>query len=181
MHIRQLALHYRPEADRVLLRVNAEDGQQFAVWFTRRLSARLWPHLAGMVTRIGVAQEVAQTAPNATLMPEAEAMFAHSARERALRDADFKTPFEEQASALPLGPEPLLATEVQLSPLANGHLRVVIVDSNQRRVQLQLTEALATAVRELMDKALRQADWGLALDATPTRETDAAATPRLLN
>ena len=54
MQKRQLAVHYRPEADRLLLRVNAQDGQQFAVWFTRRLSLRLWPHLSQMVTRIGV-------------------------------------------------------------------------------------------------------------------------------
>jgi hypothetical protein len=181
MQIRQLALHYRPEADRLLLRVNATDGEQFSVWLTRRLSARLWPHLSGMVTRIGVAQEVAQTAPNATLMPEAQAMLADSARERALRGADFKTPFEEQASTLPLGPEPLLATEVQLTPLANGHLRLVIVDANQRHVQLQLTEVLATAVRELMHKAMNQADWGLVLDGAPTREAEAPTAPRLLN
>jgi hypothetical protein len=46
-----------------------------------------------------------------------EAMLAQSARERALRGADFKTPFEEQASSLPLGPEPMLATDA-LAPMA---------------------------------------------------------------
>lgn len=181
MQIRQFALHYRPEADRLLLRVNAADDQQFSVWLTRRLCARLWPHLSGMVTRMGVAREVAHTAPNATLMPEAEAMLAHSARERALRGADFKTPFEEQASSQPLGAEPLLATEVQLTPLAEGKLRVVIVDGKQRRVQLELTEALATAVKELMLKALQQSDWGLELATAPSHEADTAAAPRLLN
>lgn len=180
MQIRQLALHFRPEQDRLLLRVNADDGQQFAVWFTRRLCVRLWPHLAALVTRIGVAQEVAQTSPGATLMPEAEAMLAQSARERALRDTDFKTPFEAQASAHPLGTEPLLATEVQLTPLHGGQLRVAITDINQRRVQLQLTESLAAAVRELMSAALRQADWGVAIDAAAS---EPAHTPpsRLLN
>lgn len=167
MQIRQLAVQYVPEHDRLLLRVNAHDGQQFAVWFTRRLSARLWPHLASQVTRIGVAHEVAQASLDATLMPEAHAMLAQSARERALRGTDFKTPFDDQANAHPLGVEPMLATEVQLVPLANGQLRVVIIDGNRRHVQLQLAEVLATAVRELMAAALRQADWGLALEAAP--------------
>jgi hypothetical protein len=180
MQIRQLALHYRPEQDRLLLRVNADDGQQFAVWFTRRLSSRLWPHLAALVTRIGVAQEVAQATPGATVLPEAHEMLAHSARERALRNTDFKTPFDDQASAHPLGLEPMLATEVQLTPLTNGQLRVVITDVNQRRVQLQLTESLATAVRELMGAALRQADWGLTIEIVAA-QPEQAPPPRLLN
>ena len=181
MQIRQLALHYRPEADRLLLRVNADDGQQFAVWFTRRLCARLWPHLTSVVTRFAVAHEVAQTAPNAHLMPEAREMLAQSARERVLRNADFKTPFQDQASAHPLGSEPMLATEVQLTPLPDGHLRLVIVDITKRNVQLQLTETLATAVRELMLEALRQADWGFALQAVPATGPVPAQGSRLLN
>ena len=181
MQIRQLALHYRPEADRLLLRVNADDGQQFAVWFTRRLCARLWPHLTSVVTRFAVAHEVAQTAPNAHLMPEAREMLAQSARERVLRNTDFKTPFQDQASAHPLGSEPLLATEVQLTPLPDGHLRLVIVDITKRNVQLQLTETLATAVRELMLEALRQADWGFALQAVPATGPVPAQGSRLLN
>lgn len=181
MQIRQLALHYRPEADRVLLRVNADDGQQFAVWFTRRLCARLWPHLASVVTRIAVAREVARTAPHAHLMPEAQAMLAQSARERMLRDADFKTPFQDQASAHPLGSEPMLATEVQLTPLPDGHLRLVIVDISKRTVQLQLTQTLAVAVKELLQKALHQADWGFALQTVPPAVPDPAPGSRLLN
>jgi hypothetical protein len=181
MNIRQLALHYRPETDRILLRVNSNDGQQFAVWFTRRLCLRLWPHLASMVTKIGVAQEVATASPDATVMPEAQAMLAQSARERALRQADFKTPFDEHASARPLGAEPMLAAEVQLMPLANHQLRLVIIDADKRHVQLQLTEALATAVKELMGKALLQADWGFALESGPPVANDPAAPPRLFN
>ena len=181
MHIRQLALHYRPEADRILLRVNSDDAQQFAVWFTRRLCLRLWPHLAGMVSQIGASQEAAAAAPGATVMPEAKAMLAQSARERALRNADFKTPFDEHASAHPLGTEPMLAAEVQLVPLANHQLRLVIVDAGKRRVQLQLTEALATAVRELMGKALAQADWGWAAEGGAAAQADPATPPRLLN
>jgi len=181
MQIRQLALTYRPEADRLLLRVNADDGEQFAVWFTRRLSTRLWPHLLRIVTTLGVTHEVAVAAPHATVMPEARAMLAQSARERALRGADFQTPFDDQARAHPLGAEPILATEVQLTPLPDGHLRWLIVDAQRRQVQLQLTETLATAVRELMYKALQQADWGLAIDAVVASESNAAQAPRTLN
>lgn len=167
MQIHQLALHYVPEADRLLLRVNTSDGQQFAVWLTRRLCLRLWPHLASMVTQLGVAQEVAKASPHATVLPEAKEMLADAARQRALRSTDFSKPFEAKAAAQPLGPEPLLATAVQLSPSTPGQLRLVISDAQQRKLQLQLTEQLATAVRELMQKALASADWGVLPAATP--------------
>lgn len=190
MLIRQLALHYRPEPDRLLLRVNSSDGQLFAVWFTRRLAMRLWPHLNQMVTQLGVQHEVAQLgsqratstqAPDATLLPEARAMLADAARERALRKTDFATPFDTQANAQPLGPEPMLATEVQLAPLPNGCLRVIVIDGAKRNVQLQLTEELATAVRELMAQALRQADWGLAIETPVAAAESAPEEKRRLN
>jgi hypothetical protein len=181
MNIRQLALQYQPEADRLLLRVNANDGQQFAIWLTRRLSARLWPHLAGMVTRIGIAQEVSTATPDAIVMPEAQAMLAQNARERALRDADFKTPFDDRPGEQPLGPEPILAVEVQLTPLADHRLRLVIADRDKRQVQLQLTETLAMAVKELMAKAMLKADWGLAEPGAPVAEAAPAVPRRLLN
>ena len=101
-------------------------------------------------------------------------------RRHALRNADFATPFAEQASAHPLGTEPILAGEVQLTPLSNGHLRLVIVDGHKRHVQLQLTETLATAVRELMAKALHQADWGITFEGTAAPAPDATPS-RLLN
>ena len=182
MQIRQLALHYRPEADRLLLRVNSSDGQQVAVWFTRRLCQRLWPHLSGVVTRIGVAHEAAQaTLKDAIVTPEAQAMLAQSARERALQGADFKTPFADQASAHPMGTEPMLAVEVQLAPRADGHLRLVIIDANKRSVQLQLTESMATAVKELMIKALRQSEWGIDLAEAQLPTPSPAPGSRLLN
>ena len=168
MQIRQLSLHYRPEADRLLLRVNVNDGAQVAVWFTRRLCLRLWPHLHSAVTRLAVAKETGHAKlKDAIVTPDAQAMLAQSARERVLRDADFKTPFTEQAESHPLGSEPMVAVEVQLTPLSDGHLRLAIIDANKRNLQLQLSETMATAIKELMVQALRQADWGIDLaDAT---------------
>lgn len=184
MQIRQLALHYRPEADRLLLRVNAADGQFFAVWFTRRLTVRLWPHLDQMVTAQGVRQELhQQAAGDATPVPEAQAMLASAARERALTRTDFSTPFDSgnAKKSEPLGPEPMLATEVQLAPLAQGALRLLIVDDKKRTLQLQLTEEMATAVRELMTRALAQADWGIAPQADASVAPAEAVDKRRLN
>jgi hypothetical protein len=177
MHIRQLAVHYHHEADRLLLRVRSSDDHVFAVWLTRRLCLRLWPHLSSLVQRAGAVQALAQAAPQALPTPEATAMLAEATRERVLQQADFSQPFQGEAASSPLGAEPLLAHTVQLTPRAQGHLQLAIIDAQQRRVQLDLDASLAAAVRELVLQALRQAHWGLALEA----ENAPPAAPRVLN
>lgn len=174
MHIRQVSLQYDAEADRLLLRVRSSDDNVFAVWMTRRLCLRLWPHLSAMVQRAGAAQ----AAPHATPTPEAAAMLAESARERTLQQADFSQPFQAAAAQQPLGTEPMLAHTVQLTPQNGGKLQLSISDAHKRNVQLVLDAALGTAVRELMMGALRQADWGIEVEAAaPSVEPS----PRLLN
>jgi hypothetical protein len=179
MHIRQVSLQYHAEADRLLLRVRSSDDHVFAVWMTRRLCLRLWPHLSTMVRHVGTAQAVAKAAPHATPTPEAAAMLADTAREQTLKQADFSQPFQAAETAQqPFGPEPMLAHVVQLTPQAGGKLQVSISDAQNRNVQLVLDDTLATAVRELMVAALRQADWGFALEAAAASDEPAA---RVLN
>jgi hypothetical protein len=175
MHIRQLALHYHAEADRLLLRVRSSDDNVFAVWLTRRLCLRLWPHLSRMVQQVGTAKAVAQAVPHATPTLQAAAMIADAARERSLQQADFSQPFQAGAAQQPLGPEPMLAHTVQLTPQSNGQLNITIRDAPQRNVQMVLDDTLAIAVRELMVSALRQADWGIALEA-PAHPSEAPPT-----
>jgi hypothetical protein len=178
MHIRQVSLQYDAEADRLLLRVRSSDDNVFAVWMTRRLCLRLWPHLSQMVQHAGATQAAALAAPHATPTPEATAMLAESAREQTLAQADFSQPFQATAAQQPLGPEPMLAHVVQLTPQSGGRLQLSISDAQKRNVQLVLDAALGTAVRELMVAALRQADWGLALEAAVPSAPPGA---RLLN
>jgi hypothetical protein len=174
MHIRQVSLQYHAEADRLLLRVRSSDDKVFAVWMTRRLCLRLWPHLSSMVQHAGAAQ----AAPHATPTAEAAHMLAASARQQTLAQADFSQPFQATDAQQPLGPEPMLAHSVQLTPQSGGQVKLSISDANKRNVQLVLDASLGTAVRELMMSALRQAEWGVALEAAEP-STDAAA--RLLN
>ncbi len=178
MYIRQVSLQYHAEADRLLLRVRSSEEHVFAVWMTRRLCLRLWPHLSAMVQQAGTATAVAQATPQATPTPEAAAMLAESARERTLQQADFSQPFQVAAAQQPFGPEPMLAHTVQLTPQDGGKLQLSISDAQKRNVQLVLDAALGAAVRELMVAALRQADWGFALE-TAAASSEAAA--RVLN
>lgn len=179
MQIRQLAVQYDAQADRLLLRVRSSADQVFAVWLTRRLCLRLWPHLSSLVQRAGASQLLVQRASQAVPTPDAVAMLAETARERTLAEADFSQPFEAAGAQQPLGAEPLLAHTVHLTPRSGGSLQLAVVDAQRRSLQLELDAALGTAVRELVAAALRRADWGIDAGAAPA--AGAAAAPRLLN
>jgi hypothetical protein len=190
MQIRQLAVNYVPEHDRMLLRVHTgAQSQLFAVWLTRRLCQRLWPHLTQAVRTLGVAQALQQAAPHApsvapaALVPEARSMLHDAARRDALGQTDFSKPFDAAGAQRPLGDEPLLAAEVELTQPREGApraLQLSIRDATKRQVQLSLTPPMAIAVVELMQAALRKADWGFGNEP----EAPVAAAPveaRLLN
>ena len=174
-----MQVRYQPGPDRVLLQVRTSASELFAVWLTRRMVRLLWPPLHKLVTQAGVAQ----VAPNATVLPEAQAMMAQAARERPLPTARFNEPFETKAAAQPLGPEPLLPEAIDLGPGAAGKgLQLQVRETGGRRLALQLNDDLATALMRLLEQALKEADWGLT-DKTVTSEAAPAqlVAPNTLN
>lgn len=186
MQIRQIAVHYQAEDDRLLLRVLASDEQAFAVWLTRRLTQRLWPHLVTVVQQLGVTQalmapEATRPSSHATLAPEARAMLAEGARRQALGGTDFSRPYDAGNAAQPLGSEPLLATTMQLTPEAQGHLHLTVRDAKGRQIGLTLTATLAIAVHELMRAALAKAEWGFGAEGSSVELAAVQPAPRTLN
>lgn len=157
--------------------MRTRDDRLFQAWLTRRMMLRLWAPLADIVTKL----QIAQASPQAHVMPEARAMVAQAARERTLAVADFKTPFVPTVREQPLGDEPLLVFEAQLTRLPGEQLRVVLLDEQRKSMALQLNAQLVTGLHQLLQQALRQADWGLALDPAPAAEPAAALAPRVLN
>ena len=171
VNIHQMQLRYQPAADRLLWQLRTTGGDLYAVWLTRRMVRLLWPPLNTLVTRAGIAQ----TLPNATVLPEAQAMLAQAVRERPLPGASFAEPFDNRATAQPLGAEPLLPEAIDLGPGDNGQgLKLQLRETGGRRLAMQLSADLATALLRLMEQALAGADWGLAVapagpDAAPDR------------
>lgn len=114
-------------------------------------------------------------------MPEAQPMLAQVAKASVLREADFKTPFNAQITSQPLGKEPLLATEVQMTTLADGQLRLTLFDAQRRSIALQLTDQMAIAVRELLEQGLGQAHWGVLIGEASGARVMQAPGERVLN
>jgi hypothetical protein len=185
MQLSQISVQYLPEADRLLMRVKSTAGELYEVWLTRRLMLRWWPHVQTVVQGLGATGQAQRLAPTSVPTPEAKTMMAEAAKQTALAGADFKTPFDASAKAQPLGKEPMLVVEVQMSVIASGahkQLRLTLLDAQKRQVQLQLAEPLAIAVRELLEKALGKAQWGLLLgEATGSRVELPEGAERVLN
>ncbi|MDT7835520.1 hypothetical protein [Aquabacterium sp. OR-4] len=172
MDIHQMQVRYDPNADRIIWQVRTRGGELFSVWLTRRMVIRLWPPFSQLVTTASIATQVA---PTTTVLPEAREMLAQAARERPLPSADFKTPFNPEPAAEPLGAEPLLPNTVDLGHGDGGKgLAIRVREANGRSLELRLNDDLATALMRLIDKALLASEWGL---VTAPAEAAAAVPP----
>jgi hypothetical protein len=85
-------------------------------------------------------------------------------RDQFLQEADFETPYEDKPAALPLGPDPLLVTDVDATPLGNGALRLHFHERGpkaqaQRNFQMHMEPKLMQALMHLIEQALQRSQW----------------------
>jgi hypothetical protein len=86
-----------------------------------------------------------------------------------LQTADFATPYAAQAQGLPLGAEPLLVTDVQMSLQTNGSLEVVFQQKLGESVQschLYLQAPLVHGLIHLAQETMVKAEWDMATKPT---------------
>ena len=159
MNIHQLSVSYEERQDRLLLRLNTLDKQEFRFWLTRRMCLRLMPAIDQSVVRLEASQP-GVAAPDTT----SQQMLTEIKRDAFLQKADFSTPFEAEAVQKPLGEEPLLITDAQLSLQSNGGLLINFqeksVGAPVKSCQLNLQSSLIHGLVHLIQQALVKADWG---------------------
>jgi len=158
MNIHQLNVSHNDRQDRLLLRMNTQTGEEFRFWLTRRMTLRLLPALQQAVGRVesGQAQVVAPDQASREMLTEMK-------RESFMQQADFKTPYVDQAQQWPLGEEPMLVTDVQLNFQPSG-LQMVLQDKGVagepgQACQLQLQAELLHGLIHLIEQAMDKAQW----------------------
>ena len=173
-----MQVRYDPAADRIMWQVRTQAGEMFSAWLTRRLFSQIWRPFQNLVGQ----SSLAHMPQAASLVPEAHEMLAQTARVRPLPGADFNAPFNTQATALPLGPEPMLPVAADMGPRADGPgMALRLRDDQGRSLTVQLTGDMCTALSRLLEKALVDADWGLSPSTAPASAPAPPQTPRLLN
>ena len=192
MKIHQLSVTYQAEQDRILVRINTAAAEEMRLWLTRRLMLGLWPLLSKLMTKHLLKLEAAGTSLD-TADEDLKRMLADFRKEEFLRHADFDTPYQENQAVLPLGEEPLLVTDVDASPLANGRLRLSFNEKppdadKPRSFQMEMEPKLMQGLMHLLEQALSRSQWREAFgapvpveDGTAPDEGPSPRKPRYLN
>jgi hypothetical protein len=159
MNIHQMSVQYDDRQDRLALRVNNQDSQEFRLWLTRAMTLRLLPHLQASVVHLE-ARDPQVMATDTT----AQQMLAELKRENFLSQADFSTPFASQNLQLPLGETPMLVTDVQLNLQNCGSLKLLFLDKSGDNAsgsscEFNLQASLLHGLLHLIEQALKKAQW----------------------
>jgi hypothetical protein len=176
MMIKQLQLAYSAEEDRMLIRINSNEGQEIRCWLTRRMISRLLPTLHQVMKQmIHTDRPLPEPARNALL---------DMSRQASLQKADFQTPFQENAVALPLGPAPLLVSKVEMHPISQANSSDLLIKLSSSRgagFEIRMNEQLQFALYDLIMKALPQTEWHIELPQIEIPEIPEEQIKRVLN
>lgn len=161
MNIHQISVNYVPEQDRCLVRINSQGGEELRLWFTRRLVLSLLPPLRHIASQ-QMAQHTGPTPLAAPVEQQREQMLASFQKEAKAYQGDYQTPFKAGASALPLGAEPALITDVKLNLLPSGKVDLQLIEKTAeqtRNIQLAMTPQLMQGLLHLLGEAVKKSDW----------------------
>ena len=194
MRIHQLNLKYEPDQDRLIARINTTTGLEIRLWLTRRLTIGFLPLMRKLTdAQIARADALADAAgrPSGASDPKVRELLNEFKKDAALQQSDFKTPFKESAGAPATGDDPLLVSEIAITPLANAHLQVKFSgkaagSAEKRDVQIDLDERLMHGFLHLLEKSFFNSQWGLATVAPADAQeagdkATSASRPQYLN
>jgi len=159
MNIHQLSVLFDERQDRLLMRVNTQDAQEVRLWLTRRIALKLIAPLELTIAKIESRN------PSVSLADaQAQSMMLELKHDDFLQKADLKTPFSTKNTSLPMGPDPLIVTEITLNVQGEKGAQMVfqdVGDSNcaARSCTLQMQPPLVHGLLHLLQKAVQNAQW----------------------
>jgi hypothetical protein len=197
MQIHQLSFSHDREQDRILVRINSTTADEFRLWLTRRLSIQLLPLLDKVLSDQLAKSGATGTSHLIGADEQTKRMMAEFQSSDALKEADFSTPYDDSARNLPLGPDPLLVTEISFKPLRADLLEALFSEGSKgsraagqagepRQLRLNLDLRLAHSFIHMLRNCFVKAQWGdstvtaSGASATPAQDL-AGAKPRYLN
>lgn len=143
--LKQMNISYRPEEDRLLLRVSTSSNSEFRVWLTRRFTALLLKVLGEQMDKEGGAAKVASNP---------------SIRDQ-LRQGAFDQPYEEQPkTSYPLGENGILAYRINAGE-AEGNMKLQLLPEDGQGLNLSLDKPMLYMLHSLLEQGLSGADWNL--------------------
>lgn len=161
MNIHQVCVSYINEHDRFLVRINTRGEEEVRLWFTRRLTLGLLP-LLEKASAEQLTRQAKPIKPTDPLEAQRQHLLDNFKQEAAAYNGDYNTPYREEAATVPLGAEPLLVTEIKMTPLASGDLQIDILEKlgeKTRHLHLALDAQLTRGLVSLLNKGMSSARW----------------------
>ena len=161
MNIHQVCVSYNHEHDRFLVRINTRSDEEVRLWFTRRLTLGLLP-LLEKASAEQISSQASPANPAAPMDEQRRRLLENFQQEAANYNGDYQTPYREKLTALPLGPEPLLVTDVKMTALVGGELELNLREKladNTRNLNIQLDPHMTRGLVSLLNQALNTSRW----------------------
>jgi hypothetical protein len=161
MNIHQLSVNYVDEHDRILVRFNTSDGDELRLWLTRRMVSRVWEPLQEAVGHL--------EANKNNLSDRSETsrrLLTDLKRAEVLQQSDFATPFKNASVKLPLGSEPLVVTQMDMTVHDHHHLQIGFEErlpqqQEVRGFKVAMESAMLHGFMHLLESAVAKAQWEL--------------------
>lgn len=171
----QIQASFSDIEDRIMLRMNTVDNEEYRFWLTRRFVSRLYPVMQDTIQAI---PEVAlqQTASNRDAVIEFQ-------REKATQKADFSTPFveEEKETYYPLGKKALLVVKGKLQQKSDDAFELSLKDNHNRGIDFVFNNDILYLLQKLLQDTLQKTDWDLYFDLMHYGDDDELSDHRILN
>jgi hypothetical protein len=161
MNIHQVCVNYVNEQDRLLVRINTRGEEEVRLWFTRRLTLGLLP-LLEKAANDQLSRQASPIKPASPLDVQRQRLLDNFKQEAAAYQTDFATPYREKVFSLPLGAEPLLVTEVTMTPLTGGEIQLDLFEKfngKNRNLHVKMDLPLANGLVGLINQALGTTRW----------------------
>lgn len=165
----QLHLAYHPVEDRLLFRVNTRERAEYSLWLTRRYVQTLWP----LLMQILESDAQVLTHPD----PGARKTILEFQHQQALSRADYGKQYEENATAHPLGSDPLLISKLAVRTPGGETPVLCLGTEDGRGVEVSLSRELVHSFAKLLADTLAKTDWNLEFDGL----SEAEQRPRQVN
>ena len=153
MSIQQFNGEWIPREDRLLLRINTSNDEEFLFWLTRLMLKNL---LQGT-------HHVSVKALEKTHTPEVAQVVQAFQQQTVAQQVKFDNSFKEGAQK-PLGDEPLLVTGVSINADAT-HILIAFQLANGKNLRLNLQPPVWDRMAVLLNKLQDSAQWGVAAPA----------------
>ncbi len=158
MNIHQFNLHFNPEEDRIIFRLNTFGREEFRFFFTRRFIKLLWPVLQQLLDN-----DLKRRAPETSHVSKAVLEFE---RETVVSQTNFQQKYVETPMTYPLGEASVLLSRIQVKQVPQGDI-LCLHPSSGSGIEFMVSNTFLHPFCKLLADTVNKADWNMNLISAP--------------